>query len=118
MRRARKEKPIFRGLTIAVAGDLGGGQWTDANIARWVALRGGAFVRADGPGDGAAGISSISSISSSSSGGGGKPKEKERGSVVDGEGGGAGGGGEGGITHVVCSREEFRRGRGKKRMLC
>ncbi|SPQ26141.1 e3e54035-b881-4713-b636-979b6256acb3 [Thermothielavioides terrestris] len=40
-----KEKPIFRGLTIAAAGDLGGGQWTDANIARWVGLREGSFVR-------------------------------------------------------------------------
>lgn len=43
--RSRKEKPIFRGLTIAVAGDLGG-QWTDINIARWVGLREGRFTRA------------------------------------------------------------------------
>lgn len=43
--RSRKEKPIFRGLTIAVAGDLGG-QWTDINIARWVELREGRFTRA------------------------------------------------------------------------
>lgn len=40
-----KEKPIFRGLTIAAAGDLGGGQWTDASVARWVELRAGKFVR-------------------------------------------------------------------------
>ncbi|KAK4034920.1 hypothetical protein C8A01DRAFT_18363 [Parachaetomium inaequale] len=47
--RARKEKPIFRGLTIAAAGDLGGSaQWTDANISRWVGLREGKFVRAMG----------------------------------------------------------------------
>jgi hypothetical protein len=47
--RIRKEKPIFRGLTIAAAGDLGGSaQWTDANIARWVGLREGKFVRAMG----------------------------------------------------------------------
>ncbi|KAL2018904.1 hypothetical protein VTK56DRAFT_10271 [Thermocarpiscus australiensis] len=43
--RSRKEKPIFRGFTIAVAGDLGGGQWSDANIERWVKLREGRFVR-------------------------------------------------------------------------
>jgi hypothetical protein len=43
--RNRKVKPIFRGLTIAVAGDLGGGQWSDANISHWVELREGKFVR-------------------------------------------------------------------------
>ncbi|KAK3897756.1 hypothetical protein C8A05DRAFT_38670 [Staphylotrichum tortipilum] len=44
--RTRKEKPIFRGLTIAATGNLGGGaQWTDTNIARWVGLRLGRFVR-------------------------------------------------------------------------
>ncbi|KAK4151764.1 hypothetical protein C8A00DRAFT_35574 [Chaetomidium leptoderma] len=44
--RSRKEKPIFRGLTIAAAGPLGGSdQWTDANIVRWVGLREGKFVR-------------------------------------------------------------------------
>ncbi|KAK4242411.1 hypothetical protein C8A03DRAFT_29342 [Achaetomium macrosporum] len=41
----RKEKPIFRGLTIAAAGYLGGGQWTDTAISRWVGLREGKFVR-------------------------------------------------------------------------
>lgn len=40
----RAEKPIFRDLTIAVAGDLGG-QWTDTNIQRWVALRAGKFAQ-------------------------------------------------------------------------
>lgn len=48
--RTRKEKPIFRGLTIAAAGDLAEGgrrssQWTDTNITRWVELREGKFVR-------------------------------------------------------------------------
>lgn len=39
-------KPIFRGLTIAVVGDLGGNpSWTDTNITRWVELRKGRFVR-------------------------------------------------------------------------
>ncbi|KAL2134271.1 hypothetical protein VTI74DRAFT_638 [Chaetomium olivicolor] len=72
--RARKEKPIFRGLTIAAVGDLGGSaQWTDTNIARWVGLREGKFVR-----DWELG--------------------KEAESAV-----------EEGITHVVCSQEEFRR---------
>ncbi|KAH6841105.1 hypothetical protein B0I37DRAFT_357920 [Chaetomium sp. MPI-CAGE-AT-0009] len=48
--RTRKEKPIFRGLTIAAVGNLGGSaQWTDANLARWVGLREGRFVR-DGAG--------------------------------------------------------------------
>ena len=47
--RTRKEKPIFRGYTIAAAGNLGGSaQWTDANIARWIELREGKFVRAMG----------------------------------------------------------------------
>ncbi|KAK4138213.1 hypothetical protein BT67DRAFT_475401 [Trichocladium antarcticum] len=47
MRSRRREKPIFRGFAIALAGDfgdLGGGQWTDANIARWIGLRGGMFA--------------------------------------------------------------------------
>lgn len=39
---ARAEKPIFRDLIIAIAGDLGG-QWTDANIQRWVTMRAGKF---------------------------------------------------------------------------
>jgi len=44
--RSRKEKPIFRSLTIAAGGDLqGGDQWTDKNIARWVGLREGKFTR-------------------------------------------------------------------------
>lgn len=51
MVRTRKEKPIFRGLAIAVAGDLGGGQWTDTNIARWVGLREGRFAGRDLDGD-------------------------------------------------------------------
>lgn len=44
--RTRKERPIFRGLNIAVAGDLtsANSQWTDANIARWVGFREGRFV--------------------------------------------------------------------------
>ncbi|KAK0723083.1 hypothetical protein B0T26DRAFT_674697 [Lasiosphaeria miniovina] len=40
--REAKLKPIFRGLTVAMAGELGG-QWTENNIARWVRLRDGAF---------------------------------------------------------------------------
>lgn len=50
--RTRKEKPIFRNLTITVAGSLinpngsGSTQWTDVNIDRWVTLRDGRFVRA------------------------------------------------------------------------
>lgn len=50
--RTRKEKPIFRNLTITVAGSLinpngdGSTQWTDVNIDRWVSLRDGRFVRA------------------------------------------------------------------------
>ncbi|KAK4115028.1 hypothetical protein N656DRAFT_694761, partial [Canariomyces notabilis] len=47
--RGGKVRPIFRGLRIAVAGDLTrnrSSQWTEANIARWVALREGRFVRA------------------------------------------------------------------------
>ncbi|KAK3944285.1 hypothetical protein QBC46DRAFT_441987 [Diplogelasinospora grovesii] len=40
---SKKEKPIFRNLTIATAGDLGG-QWTETNIARWVGLREGNFT--------------------------------------------------------------------------
>ncbi|KAK3692414.1 hypothetical protein B0T22DRAFT_13035 [Podospora appendiculata] len=39
-----KQKPIFEGLTIALAGELGG-QWTETNIARWVGLREGTFVQ-------------------------------------------------------------------------
>ncbi|KAK3333539.1 hypothetical protein B0T19DRAFT_440293 [Cercophora scortea] len=39
-----KQKPIFKGLTIALAGELGG-QWTETNIARWVGLREGTFVQ-------------------------------------------------------------------------
>lgn len=44
--RTRKEKPIFRGLRIAVAGDLTAtsSQWTDTNTSRWVGLRDGQFV--------------------------------------------------------------------------
>ena len=37
-----KEKPIFKNLVIAIAGDLGG-QWTETNICRWVSLRSGRF---------------------------------------------------------------------------
>jgi hypothetical protein len=47
--RGGKVRPIFRGLRIALAGDLTrnrSSQWTEANIARWVALREGRFVRA------------------------------------------------------------------------
>lgn len=67
-----KVKPIFRGLTIAAAGDLGGSaQWTDTNIARWVSLREGRFVR-----------------------------------EMSDE-----------VTHVVCSSEEFRKGKGLSRFL-
>ncbi|KAH6624492.1 hypothetical protein B0J18DRAFT_478954 [Chaetomium sp. MPI-SDFR-AT-0129] len=50
--RTRKEKPIFRNLTITVAGSLidpngdGSTQWTDINIDRWVTLRDGRFTRA------------------------------------------------------------------------
>jgi hypothetical protein len=41
-----KPKPIFRGLTIVAVGDLGGStQWTDTNMARWIGLREGKFVR-------------------------------------------------------------------------
>jgi len=40
--RKGKEKPIFKDLVIAVSGQLGG-QWTDANISRWVGLRDGVF---------------------------------------------------------------------------
>ena len=40
----RKEKPIFEGVTVAIAGELGG-QWTDTNVARWVHLRGGKLVQ-------------------------------------------------------------------------
>ncbi|KAL2155869.1 hypothetical protein VTH82DRAFT_611 [Thermothelomyces myriococcoides] len=66
-----KVKPIFRGLTIAAAGDLGGSaQWTDTNIARWVSLREGRFVR-----------------------------------EMSDE-----------VTHVVCSSEEFRKGKGLIKM--
>ncbi|KAK3357226.1 hypothetical protein B0T25DRAFT_579334 [Lasiosphaeria hispida] len=34
----RKEKPIFQGITIALAGELAG-QWNDTNITRWVSQR-------------------------------------------------------------------------------
>lgn len=37
------EKPIFKGLVIALACPMGG-QWTDANISRWVGQRNGAFT--------------------------------------------------------------------------
>ncbi|EAQ88985.1 hypothetical protein CHGG_05604 [Chaetomium globosum CBS 148.51] len=88
--RTRKEKPIFRGLTIAAVGSLGGSaQWSDTNIARWVGLREGRFVR-DGVGVGVvAGGGSLS--------------------VGVGEGGDGGGDGDGEVTHVVCTGEEFRR---------
>ncbi|KAG7290267.1 hypothetical protein NEMBOFW57_000266 [Staphylotrichum longicolle] len=108
--RVRKEKPIFRGLTIAGAGNLGGSaQWTDANIARWVELREGKFVRVSaGPGHGSASAS------------GPIPRN---GDVIPGADGGGGGGGGGAgcghgkvgkglgeeVTHVVCTGEEFRR---------
>ncbi|KAK3296244.1 uncharacterized protein B0H64DRAFT_461274 [Chaetomium fimeti] len=91
--RSRKEKPIFRGLTIAAVGNLGGSaQWTDTNIARWVGLREGRFVR-DGAGAGAGASVSM---------GAGKII-----GVGNGEGTGAGGDAE--VTHVVCTGEEFRR---------
>ncbi|KAH6627648.1 hypothetical protein F5144DRAFT_514315 [Chaetomium tenue] len=85
--RTRKEKPIFRGLTIAAVGSLGGSaQWSDANITRWVGLREGRFVR-DGVGvDVAAGGSVGADV----------------GEGVHGDGGGE-------VTHVVCTGEEFRR---------
>jgi hypothetical protein len=38
----RREKPIFKNITIAIAGDLGG-QWSDTNITRWVTQREGTF---------------------------------------------------------------------------
>ncbi|KAK4106743.1 hypothetical protein N658DRAFT_520225 [Parathielavia hyrcaniae] len=67
----RKETSLFLGLTIARAGDLKAKkgrrqQWSDANVAQWVALRGGKYVgeKLDGGGD---------------------------------------------VTHLVCSRGEFRR---------
>jgi hypothetical protein len=63
-RRTAKEKPIFKDLLIATAGDLGG-QWTDVNIARWVGLREGRL-------------------------------STERRRLED------------GVTHLVCSAEEFR----------
>lgn len=37
------EKPIFKDLVIAIAGSLDG-QWTEANIARWVSQRDGSFA--------------------------------------------------------------------------
>lgn len=102
--RVRKEKPIFRGLTIAGAGNLGGSaQWTDANIARWVELREGKFVRVSaGPGHGSGSVP----IPRNSDGPG-----------ADGGGGGGAGCGHGKfgkglgeeVTHVVCTGEEFRR---------
>jgi hypothetical protein len=86
--RTRKEKPIFRGLTIAAVGNLGGSaQWSDANITRWVGLREGRFVR-DGAGM-ALGVSTGTSI-------GGED--------------GVGRGGDVEVTHVVCTGEEFKRG--------
>jgi hypothetical protein len=113
--RTRKEKPIFRGLTIAGAGPLGGSeQWTDANIARWVGLRAGKFVRV---GSGSCSGSGVEN---------GKEKGKGKGDR-DGIGGTGGGGACCGddklsglgeeVTHVVCTREEFRRmgGVGKSR---
>ncbi|KAL1855233.1 hypothetical protein VTK73DRAFT_8620 [Phialemonium thermophilum] len=42
MARKATEKPIFRGLVIALACPLDG-QWSETNIARWVALRSGVF---------------------------------------------------------------------------
>lgn len=102
--RARKEKPIFRGLTIAAVGSLGGSaQWSDANIARWVGLREGRFVR-EGAGV-ALGVSAGVGVRIGGEGVG-----------IAGEGGGiggevvVGGGGEVEVTHVVCTGEEFKRG--------
>ncbi|KAL1842849.1 hypothetical protein VTJ49DRAFT_4016 [Mycothermus thermophilus] len=104
-----KAKPIFRNLVIAGLGDLnnrpdGSGQWTDANIARWVALRDGVFVR---PGVGVVSFDEDGAEDGKDGGKGGKNS---------GGGGGGGGGNKGGnggigedVTHVVCSKEEFRR---------
>ncbi len=42
---ARKtEKPIFDGITVAVAGDLGQG-WTETHVTQWVKLRKGNFAQ-------------------------------------------------------------------------
>lgn len=90
--RTRKEKPIFRGLTIAAHGPLGGSeQWTDTNITRWVTLREGRFVRIGGGG-----------------GGGGESNggSAEKGKGVEGKGNGDEVLGEE-VTHVVCSKEVF-----------
>jgi hypothetical protein len=96
-------KPIFRNLVIAGVGNLqrpgGNGQFTDKNIARWVTLRGGMYLR---PGVGV--------ISPSSSAEDGEDEEKD--------GGGAGRKKNGGkkeadaklpeeVTHLVCSKETF-----------
>ena len=92
--RTRKEKPIFRGLTIAAVGNLGGSaQWSDANITRWVGLREGRFVR-DGAGM-RLGLGLGLSISAGVN-------------IGDGEVGGRGREVE--VTHVVCTGEEFKRG--------
>ena len=86
--RTRKEKPIFRGLTIAAVGNLGGSaQWSDTNITRWVGLREGRFVR-----DGAGMALSVSA-----------------GTSIGGEDG-VGRSGDVEVTHVVCTGEEFKRG--------
>lgn len=44
MARAKTEKPIFKGLVICVAGDLGR-DWSDEAILRWVKLRDGTVVQ-------------------------------------------------------------------------
>ncbi|KAL2124004.1 hypothetical protein VTJ04DRAFT_369 [Mycothermus thermophilus] len=96
-------KPIFRNLVISGVGNLqrpgGNGQFTDKNIARWVTLRGGMYLR---PGVGV--------ISPSSSAEDGEDEEKD--------GVGAGRKKNGGkkevdaklpeeVTHLVCSKETF-----------
>ncbi len=91
--RTRKEKPIFRGLTIAAHGPLGGSeQWTDTNITRWVTLREGRFARI-GAVDSSGGISGVEK-------GKGKGDKKDNGEGVLGEE----------VTHVVCSKEVFWKG--------
>ena len=97
--RTRKEKPIFRGLTIAAHGPLGGSeQWTDTNITRWVTLREGRFVRIGGEAAGGA-------AEKGKGKGNGEGKENGNGKG-DGKGGGEGVLGEE-VTHVVCSKQVF-----------
>lgn len=127
-----KVRPIFRGLVIVVAGDLGGGQWTDTNIARWVGQRAGKFLRGDAHGQGCG----------SGDGAGKRGPEakdlKKKGKGLDGNGKQRGvkrkredleaeaeregrvlekklwemGLGMEDVTHVVCSKEEFRSEKG------